>query len=737
MDFVTISDFKSKLREFIVSRPVYAFVRSNILSVLAAVLIVCWFAPVLSSHFADADSYYAHVSVMPQFEHISFAQAYSRVSAAYSRDAGGWFPVRTLPLAVWLIDSHFRIAKFLQYLFIAATLLTFGLLATRLFRSSNTAALAVTSCLACWQFRTPHDPVVGTSLLTTWGALLFFCGWYAWLRRVDSGNKFELVAALGLLCAAMLSGPIPCALVVLLAITSLACRLPGASWLIGTALITTTAIFRLGAPTAPWAHQGSYALNVFNQLLSALPLAYRALNHLAIGHVPNLYHGVRYIDDRFIFIPGPSHLAWLTILLATGLAYSAVSRLSSDNKAGGAAFAWVAGLALWIAPAILLGSAALWRQGLPPGQSFDGVYYQYFGVGLLATAAVRHLCRNTAAASRTAALVSLAVFVACYGNVRANAWVLAKTTAADYNRSVIERAGSAGFFDVFPDGTTFAVSPTFIVPSIALAGVSSLKYLFFHYSHRRFNIVSVARLSKADVGRDWIVETEPSRDNGLILSASHLAAFRGALPLTNRSHGYTPFSYVVDEAAVPRNGVRTIVHRLKDGWTIFAQRTCGAVPIAEAFAASSPTLVYGAGFYHHGPVGYAVPPIQKQALGDVSTDPNMYPKMFMSRHGELRLYKTPCQDQFLNLQAVVVSARPALLGIVTPYGVELFHVTPAGRHFWLRFDLRKDPSPIRLHFFTNAPPAPQFDPVIFHYENDKPRDIRIIFEVEGLWEDSW
>lgn len=714
----------------------YGFVRSNLVLVTSVVLAACWFAPVLSSHFADADSYYAHVSVIPQYDHISAVQAYARTAATYNHAAGGWFPLRALPLVVWQVDSHFRAAKYLQFLVIVATLLVFGLLATRMFRgSSNAAVIAVAGCLACWQFRTPHDPVVGTSLFTTWEALLFFLACYTYVRFVDAGRNVWLLAAVAILEAAMLAGAIAWVLAIALAVGAFWFRLRGAAWLGGAALLASMAIVGLDAPALPWAHGGVYALNVLNQLLSPIPLTYRAFGHLAIGHVPNLYHGVRYIDDRFINIPPPSRLAWLAVLLTTGASFYAVIRLRKNEQAASAVFPWAGGLALWIVPAVLLGPRVIWPHGLPVGQSFDGVYFQYFGIGLLLAAALQRWGTKSAAAPVTAAIVSLAVFVSCYGNVRANGWVLARTAAADYNRSVIERAGSAGFFDKLAEGTTLAVSPTFTAPSIAYTDVSSLKYLFFHYSHRKFNVVSASRLSAADVGRDWIVATHRSRDAGLLLTASHLGALSASSPLTDRSYGFTPFSYVVDEAAAPRSGVRLVADNLKDGWVIFAERTCGDVPLTQAFAESRPVLEYGAGFYHSGPVGYAPPAVQTDALGDVSTDPNMYPKMFMSSQGELYLHKTSCSDDFLNLQAVAVSASPAMLRIHAPGRVDKIRITPTGAHFWLRFNLHKAHSPLAIRFNTNAPPAPKFDPIIFHYEHDRPRGIRIIFEPEGLWED--
>ncbi len=718
----------------------YVVARRHLLSgreaaLFAAVLGAIWFLPVLASHFTDGDAFYAHASIIPQLDHVGVAQAYAVIAGTYQHAQGGWFPVGGVPLMTWMIDSYFGVAKGLQYLLILATVVLFAAVAQRLLRSAYAAVLAVNVSIAAWQFRMPHDPVIGTSLVTPWAALLTLASLWAWLRFLDSNSKTQIAFACAFMVLAILSGPVSCAICVALCVYALIYRINGGAFLAGAAALAGSAVVLHGGLQQPWKHGGVYALNVFKQLFAALPTSYRATGHLPLGHVPSLYHnGVRYNDDRFINVPAPSRWAWIGILSATAGAYVSALRLRVVSADAGNMNAWIIGTILWIAPCLMLGPYALWPHGLPIGQSFDGVYFEYFGIGLVCAALLQQLSRQKISMPVLGPIIALAVFVSCYGDVRADAASLMKSARSDYARSVIQRAGTAGFFDQFEDGTVFAMGRGLVPTSAMSPQAQTLKYMIYHYSMRRFDIISEKRLTKEDVKNAWVIDTPLKA--ALILTAKRVASVNTSGVRTDRAFGYTPFGYVPRLAQTPRHGVRTTTMPLRDGYVIYTERLCGPVALDAAFAESRPLLVYGRGFFRSGPVGYEKPAEVRDAFGDVSTDPNMYPKMFMAHEGVLTLYRTSCPKAFVNLKAVAVSARPATL-LISPSGAKTEHIklTPDGAHFWLRFDMQKQRSPMTLHFVTNAPKAPQFDPIIFHYERDIPRDIRIVFEPEGIWED--
>ena len=108
------------------------------------------------------------------------------------------------------------------------------------------------------------------------------------------------------------------------------------------------------------------------------------------------------------------------------------------------------GFGFWLVPALLLGPPGIWRGGVPLGQSFDGVYLQYFGIAILFAAG---LLRIRSGAGRIAllapSLASLAVFVLCYGDARANAASILKAQRSASSIALIERAGASRFSSAF------------------------------------------------------------------------------------------------------------------------------------------------------------------------------------------------------------------------------------------------------------------------------------------------
>lgn len=699
---------------------------------IAAVLAAISFSSVPGSHLADADGYLVHVSAIAGFDRVGIATVFSELAAHENAENPGWFPLAATPLAVWLMDPPVTAVKDLQYLLIVLSFALFGDVARRLLGSPEAALVAVVLALCALQFRMPHDPVVGTSLLVPWLACLVLVSFSGWLRFRDTGAVGALgVTVLGL-SIALLTGPIAWGLGALLALAALFSRGRGPMVAIGLAVIVAASIgisVVRGLPAAPWQHGGTYAANVLAQLFAALPTSFRAVGNLPMGHVPALYFaGSKYVDDRFILIPGIVRWEWVAIVASTAVAFWALT-VGPRSVAVRLSFEGVlVGVGFLLLPALALGPSRWWPHGLPFGQAFDGVYFEYFGLALIMTWAMFRGLREQSVRTRLIpSLVAVAVFVTCYGNVRANAVVLARSARIDGPRTLVQRAGTAGFFGSIPPGSTVAVAASLAFADGIHGSVSDAKYALFHYSGRRFDVIpassEILGSSKSSV---WLLSTQ--RPRGILVSLSHLVG-RGAF-LTDHAYGFTPFADAVAEAMGPKHGLEITATPVAGGDIIEARRTCGSVRFDSAFIPDRPRLVWGRGFFAQGPQGYALPPLKRTLLGDVLT----YPKEFMTSRGVLSIYPTTCPGgpKPVTLNAIAVAASAANVTIYSQRSVDRVAVSAAVTPFALRYvDWR---SPIRVVFRTDAPSA-DLDPIEFRYERDVPRDVRLVVEVSDVREE--
>ncbi|HTA39978.1 MAG TPA: hypothetical protein VK760_12925, partial [Candidatus Acidoferrales bacterium] len=695
---------------------------------VAMILAALRFWQVPFSAPADADAYLVHLAAIAPFEHAGTWGVFGLLSASFHSAAPGWFPAGPLPLALWLSGLSAAAIKSVQYVLLVLSFGLFAFVARKLLGSGVAAIAAVIVALCAWQFRTIHDPAVGTSLLTSWTAVVVLAAFACWLEYRESGKPPALFLCYATLVLAVLNGPVAWGVCALLAIVAL--RSPRRAAAIGICGILVAAAFAIvasGPLAAPWQHGGGFVANVAAQAFAALPASFRAIGNLPVAHVADLYFGIRYVDDRFVLIP-PITLAGWAFALAAAVAMYVASLGAARDVPARRGEVWILGAGLWLVPAIVLGAPSEWRAGVPLGQAFDGVYFEYLGLAVLATYAIVHLSKNASPATRLVpSLLALAAFVLSYGNARGDAYVLAVSARLDEPGQAVARAARAGFLNELPDGAIVVPSPSLLLPTWSANSVADPKYALFEYTGKRYSTQTYDRAAASP--QTWILAT--TRDRGIPVTLWHWSAGGARNPLVDRAFGFTVDRNVWAQAAGLHRGVRRTVAALPGGFAIDARRLCGDVPPAMAFAPSRPSVVWGAGFVPLGPLGYSTGPTApvQSLLGTYLT---FFPKIYLGTNGVATIVPSACPPGTIYFKFVVAAWKPSRLVVRTPSGVAQFSVDDTAPTIVLHTKIASR-APFRLSFSTDAPAA-DWESNLFRYERDRPFKRRLVVELSDLWE---
>jgi hypothetical protein len=683
------------------------------------------------SHPADADEYLSHLAAIAPFDHVSLWEVFRALTARYRGDAPGWFPLGPLPLAIWLSGLPATAAKSIQYVLLIGSFGIFAFVVRKLIGSSAAAILAVILALCAWQFRTIHDPAIGTSFLGPWAAITVLAAYAFWFGYCESGKPLRLYLCYLALALVALNGPVAWGLGAVLAIVALRSeRRAAALGLCAIVVAGAIAIVAAGPLGAPWQHDGGFVRNVASQLFAALPTSFRAVGNLPVARVADLYFGTRYVDDRFVLIPAISAAGWTFAIVSAVAAYLVSSAAQSVAPVRRRSDMLICGIGLWLVPALALGKSGEWQAGLPLGQAFDGVYFEYLGLAVVATFAIWHMLASKRLAARLVpSLIALAAFALSYGNARGDAYALAWSARIDEPNVLVARAAGVGFFDGLPEGAIITPSPSLYSANWRGSGIFDPKYALFDYTGRRYPTQAYARLGNHPAPETWMLQTPSSF--GILVELSHLAGGEAGNPLVDRALGYTIEPSIWRGAAGPRRGVERAVVALRDGRSIDARRLCGPVSPALAFAPSRPALLWGEGFVPSGPYGYDTAPKApiQSALGTYLT---FFPKVFMADRGVATIVPSTCPPGTIVLKAVAVSWRPSTLVVRTPAGVRRFALNNQGSTFLIHIPTETR-APFRIYFSTDAPAA-DWETNDFRYERDRPVKRRIVVEIADLWE---
>lgn len=689
-------------------------------AIIVALLAAFYFSPILQSSLADADGYLRHVSAIAGFDRVTAMTVYAEIATHYRALQPGCFPLGPLPLAIWLADPTEKVVKICQLALIALTFGTFAVLARRLFGSVSAAVLAAVTAFASWELRVPHDPVIGTSFVTTILAELVLLSCIAWLTYRSSRRPAWLIVSCTTSVLMMLTDPLGLGFALLLAILTIFQKdLSGLRFVWIAAVVAVMLVTGvLAAPNLPW-QRVAYGHDVVAQVIAPLPATYRQFGSLHIGGTAGFSHGSAYVDDRFINVPAADGWSWLQMFACTLAAFVSISTVGRTSETRPPLTALWLGFGLWLIPAVLLGRPGIWHDGMALGQAFDGVYLQYFGIALLVTSGVVRLREGTGSfAIVLPSLVALAVFALCYGNVRANALAIIKTQRYASSIALIERAGAAGFFSFLPAGRTLAVSSSEPFASGIHFSPSDAKYAIYHFSKQRYHVVSIDSLRRTPALDAWLLQT--SRTSGIFVSLAHISGFAGAKVLADRGLGFSSLTSVRDAFAIPARGLFVKTSQLRDGFAMRARRTCGPVVSDLLYIGERPAFSWGAGFYHRGPFGYSY------------KTPGQETEMFMGSTATLILQPTRCEPTPLLFRADIGTAGPATLVVNFLKHTERLFITSNAP---LVIRTPKSRFGVRITLSTDAPVA-EWDPTYFRYDRDRPRGLRLRFSSASISEDA-
>ncbi len=655
---------------------------------------------------------------------------YGLLHGFWSRVHGG-FPLASLPLALWFIDSSLRVVKALQFALILTSFVLFGRIVARTCSSRSVALLAVLFTLACWQFRSPHDPVIGTSLILPWAACTIFYALDRWQRYTERHYRRDFVLAIAATVLAGLTTPYAIILAVIFSATALQSRafFRAGATLAVLSLATVAGSYAVTPNALPWLRGAAYVRDVALGIFSALPTSFRADSNVLIGHVPALYHfgptGWRYVDDRFITIPPISMLGWVllgALLVATWLAF----RARKDDTTFGQTPAYVVGLSCWIVPALLINDPSTWHQQVPIGQAFDGVYFEYFGLGFVLALIFLRLHKGFGAMSRILpTLAALFFLVAAYGNLRVDAIALQHFHRSDRLRSIVERAGSAHFFAALPPHAHLLVTLKNIAPFDDGHDIANLRYLLYHYSKRRFSLEIRRNAGGTDHRNVWIFRVR--NDEKLPLILAHVAKGNTQPPGVDHALGYTPIADAMTEAVEPKIGVTITADPLSDGWRLVARRTCGAVVPEAAFVEDRPTIHWTGGFSQGAPVGYHLDSPEPRPSG-LNYSPTYYPKWYFAKAGTLVIKPSACSPETIDATLQAIATGPGSLWVTSQGTTQRIPISTVLTTFSIRLHAPSSQRlPIAVFFRTDAP-AGNLTPLTSRYERDVPRGRRVMIE---------
>ena len=255
--------------------------------------------------------------------------------------------------------------------------------------------------------------------------------------------------------------------------------------------------------------------------------------------------------------------------------------------------------------------------------------------------------------------------------------------------------------------------------------VSEAKYAIYHYARIRFNVVSAKGAPREPHDTAWLLRT--SRATGIFVTLTRLSGPSGKNGRTGRAFGYSVLPDTSAATGAELRGLSETSTPLEDGRLLSIRRLCGDVPADEVFEPQRPELVLGNGFSLPGPAGYSSlersgRPIVLHANGADSS----YSKLLMQSRGSLYVTPTACPSGFVDIAADFVTGSTATV-IVSIQGRTyryLVSPTPSRNTLSYRFHTR---APFRIDFSTDAPVA-DFNPILFRYEHDVPRELRLVMQ---------
>ncbi len=711
-----------------------------------------YLAPTLHSGLTDSDLLISHVGALGPADGVSAWESLQQCLNRFNSVDGGFTPLRGIPLAAWFLASSLPVARALQYALILANVATYSYFIERLFRSRAAALLATAFTLIVWQLRLPHDPTLGTSFQWPWNTELIFLSALGILEYNDRRHFIWLLTSIGSAAVAAASSTAVVPVVALLAIFAYASMKRVQGLVIALAFLGLATLFLFANATKKPEHAVNwdgeiYVRTVATQTIAALPTIYRSFGNVAHdGRSDNSG------DTRFDAIPDVTIEGWLAILSLALAVFGGLKAIYSETVTDNTASVLAIAAAFWLGPAFGLGPPAYWRGGLPLGQSYESVYLEQFGAGLLAAWLVIRLARSSGPRSELVTLgVTLFVLLIAFGNIRANSFTIDELGRHDLSRALVERAGTDGFFSSIPVGSTIVLPPDSRLYDEVYGSPADAKIALYNYSGRLFKTVAplFERVGDSQCSVIGNIKCLPTVTNEFILqtaraslffpqvSLSHWAATRFREPISDFGHGFAAFpdALAAQDAATllksTQPGVRYDVNYANESRALAytVERTCGAVPFRELFSAAIPTVEWGSGFFPPPETG-ATPFYES---GDVPFRGKVPLFRWASSPATLVVRRTQCTPHDLQVNFTVVTSEPAAVMVSWPGGNEIVR---AGAHIRTPVTIqikRTVRSPILINVATVARQFPE-EHMLVRKNGDAPQDRRMLVLIPAVGE---
>jgi hypothetical protein len=628
---------------------------------------------------------------------------------------------------LWVVVPDPVGSKALQLLLVVANLATAGLVVSRIAKSQAVGILSAIGTLAAFEFRKPHDAVLGATFALPLTVELVLLALFCYVTFFETSRSRWLAFALALQLAACLFDEAAILLTFMFFVyEAVAYRRVSRAAIIVTLpilVVESSIIARSGVPSSlSWiVAPSNMGLGLFaKQVVATLPGSYRGFGNVLRDGLTD-----GFADSRFQSVPGIEFLGMIVVLLA-GIATCVIlcnRPLQIPRRRNWALVAL--GLCLILVGASLHQSDQ-WIGGLPWGEAYGSVYIEYFGFGMLFAMLATISCSSQAWQSlRSLGPIVFTLFIVAevYGNSRVNELVVTFDRNEFETLRLLRLANHGGLFQNIPGGgiVTFEGDPPISLASGL--GLDVFHSMIYSAAGNHFRVTSE---------RDAESERNPF---GLwVIRREYTGRFPGAITL---AHGFTThrglrfdraFLYrrdIGNEGSASTDPSDSLIiskrHEVDGNLVEEVRWSCGARSLAELYTTGGPTVIYGAGFYR--------PSIFKRwsfwitnSLASSGLDTQDW--RYAGYSSEIALRGDRCRRFVLNFSAVAYSAAPGVLDVsargyrvMTPIGT-----TGVPINVTVRSVPGKD---VLIHLVAHAPSAEE-DLALPHFASDERGPARLV-----------
>jgi hypothetical protein len=469
----------------------------RILLTCVAVATLVFIFPITRLSFIDDEALNSYINGWIDWHHSGWWPFYLSIVRQWIVNEGRIIPLNLGSVYALFHFTHNSFAvKTVQALLIALNTVTLAVIAKRISRSWKTGLLCGACVALTLQVRFPIDPIAGFAPLLPLTLEFILVALLLQLEWQRQRRPLVLAGAAIAFTAAALCYEITILFVTMFWYLAWRRNASTRDAVVQCAAFTVPLVILVAASLAlrHVAHVGGadrYALalnplSVFRtyaiQTVAALPYTFAGFNPIRV-----LAMGTAALSAR------PA--AAIGIGVAFAALIFAIARRRDDGEQRAAFILDLAaiGAMLWLLAGPMMSASPMWQHELVFGQAYLPIYFEYFGIALLAgsiVAAVVHRFDAPAIAAAAAVLVGVATAATYQYNRPAERAFLPIWTEG---RFALEEAARNGLFDRVPDGAKIVLDHSYpwdFEPAEPLPN-SNARYLLFMLTGKRSSVVSI------------------------------------------------------------------------------------------------------------------------------------------------------------------------------------------------------------------------------------------------------